>query len=366
LYSFDAAGQFVMSRRARLPHSVEPGGHTELNGVVEIPAAAVIRPWRLDLLVIGSGWLARRGKLVGDARLRSNRDEEHDGASGVSRDSVHLVFLHIPKVAGTSLNFLLKQNYGFDQVLQWGDTIPPSQPCESRLLAPFPVVAGHRVRGDYPSGIRALYTAVVRDPVARAASLFAHYLRPDLSDDDDPSVKRARINLREEYVQFGGNPDSIVETLQRCHRFRNQVTNYQCRYLAESGATLDAAKRAMAAGDYVVGCVESLGQFNEYLADLLGWPLCEPPRKNRSHRGAQEQLLAEVGAREALARLNLEDQALYAFIRDQCRGLYVNLPNSEGFRGSRIHLYGECRFADGVSGGGADYATVSTPRENRS
>jgi len=121
------------------------------------------------------------------------------------------------------------------------------------------------------------------------------------------------------------DPKSIVKSLERCPAFRKEVSNRQCGYLSSGNPSVADAIRTLKHEQFVVGCLEALPEFWRFMSELLGWTAAKVPYTNSSVGAAQEVLLAEPGAPEAIAELNPEDIKLYHFIRDDCDGLFVNL-----------------------------------------
>ena len=98
------------------------------------------------------------------------------------RTSYTIIFAHIPKSAGFSLNTIMKKQYGNERVLE----IDPSKPRKAYLgVATMPVwsalylraISGHVVWGLHkwlPKSF--IYITVLRDPVERVLSFYSYVL----------------------------------------------------------------------------------------------------------------------------------------------------------------------------------------------
>ncbi|MGL4564991.1 MAG: hypothetical protein ACRCVD_06840, partial [Halioglobus sp.] len=80
-----------------------------------------------------------------------------------------LVFLHIPKTAGTSQLNAFSQYYGAGNVFWIGkDCAPDICRYPRAQVGKRFVVGGHKRLSFYPSHLDPLYCALLRDPVERA------------------------------------------------------------------------------------------------------------------------------------------------------------------------------------------------------
>jgi len=115
--------------------------------------------------------------MLRSARLRFVRRPKHEWA---------LIFMHVPKTAGSSFRDTLGQLYRPSERLYLYDprglpgaiepTELPGLPVEQRAGLRF--LAGHVGYGVHAAVPRpARYVAIVREPVDRIASLYHHYLR---------------------------------------------------------------------------------------------------------------------------------------------------------------------------------------------
>jgi hypothetical protein len=168
--------------------------------------------------------------------------------------------------------------------------------------------------------------------------LYSHYARPDLAHNDLPDVKTRREMQTNLWEKKGLHFSSIVQSIEKSPAFRNNISNMQCEYLSSGPATFDAALKTMREKDCIVGLFERLDLFNGALAKLLHWKDIEMQLLNRSQTGSHETILEERGAVEALTELNEEDLKLYRFIREECGGLFSNLPNRRFLEESTLSM----------------------------
>jgi Galactose-3-O-sulfotransferase len=237
-------------------------------------------------------------------------------------DSI-LVFLHIPKTGGTTLEDYFYTKY---------DTEPaPSEPEEDGLLnGPiyhFPLGWGHEDEfpaarlanllqrpdvwvflGHFRFGIHELqsrpatYTTVLRDPVARVISLGAH----DLRWSGEKEVPNIDLGELERHLLESDAPE---------------LDNGQTRRLAGinppfgqcTTAMLERAKHNLSEHFSVVGLTERFDETIVLFSRVLGWELehYNPSRQVNPHRLSSSDLSA--GVIDAVGERNSLDVELHAF-----------------------------------------------------
>ena len=183
-----------------------------------------------------------------------------------------LVFLHIPKTAGTSQLNAFTQYYGAANVFWIGkDCAPDIWRYPQAQVGERFVVGGHKRLAFYPRHLDPLYCALLRDPIERAISLFVYHTRPELAVIEPWSDGQARSALLEKLLARGIDPDSMLNSIRNCRPFRQQISNYQCRYLSRDRATFAAVRRSLQGCDVAIGTVASYDRFQRELWDLLDW-----------------------------------------------------------------------------------------------
>jgi len=190
-------------------------------------------------------------------------------------------------------------------------------------LATYPVVGGHKPLHFYPADLAALYTAVIREPVSRVASLYSYYAKPEFAQS-----RSSRERHFETWQARGIDSNSLVKSLQNCAEFRREVENFQCGYLSRHGADFAGVMATLADTQAFICTSDKTAQMNAQLGNLLGWFEIPNQTLNRSKKNSEETILSEPGAREAIAELVMEDQKLYDFIAAEHEGVYSHLVSS--------------------------------------
>jgi hypothetical protein len=192
-----------------------------------------------------------------------------------------LLFLHIPKTAGTAFREVVMPNYRQSEVMYiYGD--PPGFP--SICLRDIPLTQRARLRlvfGHYGYGVHCDmpnpcdYAAIIRDPLLRIWSHYTHLVR-----DNDPSVVRS------------GEPIEIEEVLaaKRSVHLDNLYVRYFCEIeeseILPGTVNRELYERASANArlpNVFIGHQNDLASAYASLAEELGWiPGLECPRMNAS------------------------------------------------------------------------------------
>lgn len=342
-------GRVITSSWHPIPRPLAPNDELDWLLACDIPADACDADWAFDLIQGRERWLSGQNLVLGDRDCRPQSDRQSRGSRALAPQ---LIYLHIPKTAGRSVQDLLSTSYGPEAVLHWGalgEYRDNYDPIRLAGIRDYPVVLGHEPRRSYPADIGALFAALLRDPVARALSLFGYYVRPDWSVVEDKGGASKRERQRRIWCERGMRPESILRSIEDCPAFRASISNTQCRFLSYCEPSFDGALQTMRREAFIVGCLNVRQRFLSAMGDLLGWP-SEMPKSNHSKPGAYQDLLADSGVREAIEALNQEDLKLLRFVCDDCDGLFVHLPDAERFRGSRIDL-GALRAASGDARG---------------
>lgn len=228
--------------------------------------------------------------------------------SQMNRKAPVLVYSHIEKSAGTSMRLLLWDNYGRENVFWYGIDTPAGQPLNPAKLGKYAAIGGHFDFSEFDSvEYPTLRTAVVREPVARAASLFHYHAVVEIEE------------LRKIWLQHGFDPSSMKNTLADCPRFVNAISNAQCRRLSGE-RNYSAVKNKLSGMDCVLGAIDDLPDYTRYLGAHLGWRCVDMPSVNQGDKAVEEQLRRDKAVVGMIEGLNIEDTKLYEFINHH--GIY--------------------------------------------
>jgi hypothetical protein len=216
-----------------------------------------------------------------------------------------VIFLHIPKTAGTSLRQSIAHVYSEERCLFVYDpaffTDPEQAAAMRERAGRADVVFGHMSYGVHESlGLEARYVTVLREPVARVASFFRHQARDEQS----------------EYYGDIAAGMTLVDLLrsEKCH----QVNNHMCRILSgrhTDAAVFDRQELTLAWANVdtqflAVGLTERLDRSVEAFGRALGWPAAPSvPLLNADPEPDRYPLDEET--RAEIERYNALDQRLY-------------------------------------------------------
>jgi Sulfotransferase family len=221
-----------------------------------------------------------------------------------SVDHEALIFLHIPKTAGTTLNRIIEWQYSPLSIF----TIDPQRiratPERFKTLSAqrrrqLRVVRGHMVYGIHkclPQG--AMYITMLRDPVARLVSAYSFILRRPLNP-MHRKLKRGRVGV-EAFIRLTPNRQ-----------------NLQCRMLAGvedvtcDQRVLDVAKENITKSFSVVGLCERFEESLVLIAKTFGWEI--PYYENRKVSKVRPAL--EPSVVNMIQEHNRFDMELYEFAR---------------------------------------------------
>ena len=208
-----------------------------------------------------------------------------------------VIFLHIPKAAGSTLNRVIAQNYRPAAILKVGGK------SEAALLGALTgevrLIAGHRRFGIHAELARPFtYITVLRDPVERVLSQY-HFVRRLSSHPLHAVVASGELSLRDYARQ---SPDS--------------QTRFLAGFNVEDTALLDQAKSNLLAHFAVAGLTERFDETVVLLQRALGWRVRPFANSNvsairpKSGGHSREDL-------DAIRECNRLDLALYDFASER-------------------------------------------------
>lgn len=170
-----------------------------------------------------------------------------------------LIYIHIPKCAGSTMMIYLKKYYRIHQVKTWWredwESISPRAQCVFGHM-PFDA-ANHR----YPDANKITF---LRDPVERVISLYFHvcrkYSHPEHKHFREHTLKE--LILSEKYAAFDNDMVRIIGGMG-CIAFQPPA-------IKVSNSFLEQAKRNLHKFD-AIGFVETFEQDLTSMAKLFGW-----------------------------------------------------------------------------------------------
>jgi len=209
-----------------------------------------------------------------------------------------VVFIHIPKAAGTFLKFYFNSVYGPDRCawlskkLIVSDALKPSQYLVAGGHTPFDA-AFQQFKDRNP-----VFISVVRHPIARAVSYY-NFLR---TQTDHPSHDRL-------------HEMTLFQAITTDKKFRNQCDRDQIRFLSGT-KDLETLKEIVEANSFIIGKQERLDDFMLALHEQLRLPIVTSDfrRSNAAAPGYLAEIAAQPRYEEAIdliAQLNKDELELY-------------------------------------------------------
>lgn len=223
-----------------------------------------------------------------------------------------IIFLHIPKTAGTTLNQVIDRQYPAKQVYSFGPVAQESLEAYKQMpeveRTRFRVVRGHMGFGfhQWVPGA-ATYFTILRDPIDRVISFYYF-------------VQRTRQHYLYNYLEFDGmDLKDLVES-----HVTTMVDNGQTRMI--SGVWLDArfgecdettleqAKRNLREHFSVVGLTEQFDESLILLQQAFGWKNITYTRQNVTRKRPKRSQLSS-GTIDVLRAANHLDIELYDYAK---------------------------------------------------
>ena len=224
-----------------------------------------------------------------------------------------LVFLHIPKCAGTSTKSALRSVYG-DRVFNLAKY--PSEDFARRKYRTFMKRFGGRpevVTGHIEYGIHEMialddvvYVTLLRDPIERCVSHWVHWMVRG----------RARYPESEKFTPELSTPAKLVGIAGGDLQARTLLGLATVdRSTLDPAEVAESAIQRVASGQVIAGTVDKVDRFMSHLAERFGWdgvPVLPwanvTPIERPAVRDRDMQILVEN---------NTADQALYDYVSAQ-------------------------------------------------
>lgn len=218
-----------------------------------------------------------------------------------------VIFLHLPKAAGSTLNRVIARQYPPESICKTGGKTPQALAAEiaagTRAGGKVRLIAGHHAFGMHTAVAQpSTYITVLRDPVERMISHF-HYARKLETHPLHEEIASGRLTLADA---------------------ARQTANLQTRYLASEPVrgtadsaderTLASAKENLAQYFSVVGFAERFDETLILLGRRLGWSV-RPVAKSNVTRGRPKRSAHSPEDLAAVRAANGLDCALYDWAR---------------------------------------------------
>ena len=243
-------------------------------------------------------------------------------------EGMALIFLHIPKAAGTTMNDIIERQFPQGTVF----TVDGARVRESvDEFKNLPEEERRRVRclkGHIPFGLHeylphpTTYITVLRNPVDRIISHYYYVLRTPHHYLYN-TVTAGNMRLRD-YVSSGISPELMngqTKTVSGLGKADMIVREYS------SADLLEEAKRTLQDHFVSVGLVERFDETLVLFQRLLGWQNIFYVRRNVTKKHPSQQEIAKTTV-EVIERENELDMALYEFAKQMFEKQIREQPSS--------------------------------------
>ncbi len=232
-----------------------------------------------------------------------------------------VVFVHIPKTAGSTLNAVIDANVARDQIIQVESPVRENVDA-LRALSPDAqsqcrVVRGHGTMDLHTSWcMPCVYITLLREPVDRVVSQF-YFLKASKTHPLGVRIREEGITL-EQYAEDKMNLQ-IDNGQVRALSGQGNGVGREVAFGACSTAMLELAIKNIDECFYFVGLQEAFQASLDRLAALMSWSLPTVERKKVTHDRPGVASLPE-STRQLILGHNSLDVALYAHAQKRFQG----------------------------------------------
>jgi sulfotransferase famil protein len=243
-----------------------------------------------------------------------------------------LVFLHVPKTAGTSLSSLFRAQFGKSAVFKLRNWQPDAHEAGEKEMRAS-IAALHALPVERRAGVRLAkgplhygfapalpgrYFTLLRDPVKRVLSLYFQIRKPGSKHLPPEIMEQAlKMSLRE-FIESGISLETDNDQTRRIAGVRSPGD------LAVTAATLDRAARVLRHEYAAVGLTERFDESMLLFKRVFGWRTPFYERQNLNHQPADAACVSKADL-ALIAERNQFDIQLYQFARERFDEAVANL-----------------------------------------
>lgn len=238
---------------------------------------------------------------------------------------IRLLYMHIPKTAGSSFNSFVSRNLGSENCVEHIESNAEwNTPGGFEVFRNAAYLSGHIRLQEWARKVdfsRYLTAVTLREPYAHLGSHIA-WTRRLAEPGNEKAFQRHTTEIQDVARRLAlvdwASPDDVREWAQHLTMHERYLfDNHQVRYLAEvpPARAVDTSDVMLAKNMLglfnIVGITEDLGSFITRIADAMGWP--PPQEAYRDNRYTQRFGLRvdDPATREALKPLVGHDISLY-------------------------------------------------------